>query len=113
MKKFLIDVNLPYHFSFWNKDEYEHIRDINEKMTDEDVWNYAKERNLTIISKDSDFSNRIIVSKPPPKIIHIRIGNVSLRELFNYCSLHWEDALDLNKEYKLVNIFKDRIEAVK
>lgn len=47
--------------------EYEHLKDINDEMNDEEVWEYAKTNNLTIISKDSDFSNRIIVSNPPLK----------------------------------------------
>ena len=113
MAKFLIDVNLPYYFSFWNSPEYEHLKDINDEMNDEEVWEYAKTNNLTIISKDSDFSNRIIVSNPPPKVIHIKIGNVSLKELFRICSLLWGDVIKLNEVYKLVNVCKDRIEGIK
>ena len=82
-------------------------------MNDEEVWEYAKTNNLTIISKDSDFSNRIIVSNPPPKVIHIKIGNVSLKELFRIRSLLWGDVIKLNEDYKLVNVFKDRIEGIK
>jgi predicted nuclease of predicted toxin-antitoxin system len=85
MAKFLIDVNLPYYFSFWNSADFEHLWDINDEMKDEEVWEYAKTNNLTIISKDSDFSNRIIVSNPPPKVIHIKIGNVTLKELYRIC----------------------------
>lgn len=113
MAKFLIDVNLPYYFSFWNSAEFEHLRDINDEMKDEEVWEYAKRKDLTIISKDSDFSNRIIVSNPPPKVIHIKIGNVCLKELHRICSFLWEDIMKLNQDYKLVNVFKDRIEGIK
>lgn len=55
MPSFLIDVNLPYYFSIWNTDEFIHQKDINDEWSDEKIWNYAKENNLTIISKDSDF----------------------------------------------------------
>ncbi|MEZ4821876.1 MAG: DUF5615 family PIN-like protein [Ignavibacteria bacterium] len=37
------------------------------------MWEYAKENNLTIISKDADFSSRILIKSPPPKVIHIRL----------------------------------------
>ncbi len=42
-------------------------RDIDDEWSDEQIWNYAGENNLTIISKDSDFSNRILLEQPPPK----------------------------------------------
>ena len=113
MKKYLVDANLPYYFSIWKTDEYEHIRDINDEMKDEEVWEYARKNNLTIVSKDSDFSNRMIVSKPPPKVIHIKIGNVSLKELHRICSMFWGDTIKLSNDYKLVNVFKDRIEGIK
>jgi predicted nuclease of predicted toxin-antitoxin system len=29
--------------------------DLGNKWEDEEIWNYARENNLTIISKDSDF----------------------------------------------------------
>ena len=51
-----------------------HQKDINDEWSDEKIWIYAKENNLTIISLDSDFSNKIIMSSPPPKVIHIRFG---------------------------------------
>jgi predicted nuclease of predicted toxin-antitoxin system len=76
MPSSLIDVNLPYYFSIWNTDEFIHQKDINDEWSDEKIWNYTKENNLTIISKDSDFSNKIIMSSPPPKVLHIRFGNM-------------------------------------
>ena len=50
MKKFLIDVNLPYYFSLWNNVEFIHQKDINDEWTDEQIWNYARDNNLTIIT---------------------------------------------------------------
>jgi predicted nuclease of predicted toxin-antitoxin system len=68
MAKFLIDLNLPYYFSLWNSDEFIHLKDINEKFSDEKIWEYAEKNNLTIISKDCDFSNRILFKIPPLKL---------------------------------------------
>jgi predicted nuclease of predicted toxin-antitoxin system len=50
MKKYLIDVNLPYYFSLWNTDQYIHQKDINDEWTDDKIWDYSKENNLTIIT---------------------------------------------------------------
>lgn len=113
MAKYLVDVNLPYYFSYWNSDEFIHLRDINDEMKDEEVWEFAKNNNLTIISKDSDFSNRIIVSNPPPKVIHIKIGNVGIKELYSICAFLWQDIMKMSQDCKLVNVFRDRIEGIK
>lgn len=112
MAKYLIDVNLPHHFSLWRSDDYIHQIDINDEWTDTQIWNYAKENNLTIITKDSDFSNRIIFHAPPPKVIHIRFGNMKMREFFEAATAIWSDVIDLSANHKLVNVFRDRIEAI-
>lgn len=62
MAKFLIDANLPYRFSLWKSDDYIHQNDIDDEWTDSQIWDYAKDNNLTIITKDADFSNRIFFS---------------------------------------------------
>jgi len=49
MKKYIIDANLPYYFSLWQDDIYEHVIDINPHMKDSEIWQYAKKHNLTII----------------------------------------------------------------
>jgi predicted nuclease of predicted toxin-antitoxin system len=112
MAKYLIDVNLPYRFSLWKGDNYVHQTDLGDEWTDMQIWNYAAENNLTIITKDADFSNRIIFHQPPPKVIHIRFGNMKMREFFIITTAIWNDVLDLSESHKLVNVFRDRIEAI-
>jgi len=112
MKKYLVDANLPSKIKVWQRDEFEFVNQINEEWADSEVWNYVKENNLTIISKDSDFSHRIIVSPPPPKIIHIKIGNMKLKDFNSTIEKLWETVEKLSEKHKLVNVFIDRIEAV-
>ncbi len=112
MPDFLIDVNLPYHFSLWKGDRYINQNDIDDEWTDTQIWNYARESGLTIVSKDSDFSTRVIFHLPPPKVIHIRLGNLKMREFFAAMNSVWDEVLELNKEHKLVTVFRDRIEAI-
>lgn len=113
MAKYLIDVNLPYYFKLWNTSDYIHQIDINPMSKDKDIWEYSKENNLTIITKDSDFSNRILFKEPPPSVIHIKIGNVSMKEFHRLINAYWEEVIEMSKSHKLVNVFKDKIEGIK
>ena len=42
---------------------------------DEQVWRFALENSLTIVTKDSDFSERSVLDGCPPKVIWLRMGN--------------------------------------
>ena len=37
MTKYLIDVNLPYHFSLWNNEKYIHQKDLDSKAKDNQI----------------------------------------------------------------------------
>ncbi len=112
MNKFLVDANLPCYFSLWNNEEYIHVRDINPQMKDSEIWNYAKKYNLTIITKDSDFSKRIIINEPPPRIIHIRFGNLKMKDFHEKLTKIWQDVYEYSKINKLVTVFNNRLEAI-
>ena len=112
MARYLIDVNLPYYFSVWRSDEYLHLRDVGDDWTDRKVWDYAKMQGLTIISKDTDFSDRILLSDPPPRVIHIRLGNLRMRDFHQAIALRWDAICELSRRNKLVRVFADRIEAI-
>lgn len=62
--QFLIDNNLPYYCQLWNNEAYVHQYDLGDDWKDGEVWDFAKSHNLTIITKDSDFSNRILLKAP-------------------------------------------------
>lgn len=66
------------------------VANINDEWSDNEIWNYAKLNNLTIISKDTDFSHRIIASQPPPKIIHVKIGNLKLKSFASFMERVWD-----------------------
>lgn len=112
MANFLIDANLPYYFSMWSGKNYQHVNDIDDSMPDSEIWNFAKENHLTIVTKDSDFSDRILLNKPPPRVIHIKIGNMKMKAFHQHIFLLWEDIVQLSHDYKLVQVYKDRLEGV-
>lgn len=112
MAKYLIDVNLPYRFSLWHSEDYIHQKDIDDGWTDSQIWHYAETNKLTIITKDSDFSNRILFKNPPPRVIHIKIGNSTIKELFDTLMPIWDEVLKMSETHRLVNVFRDRIEGI-
>lgn len=112
MARYLIDVNLPYFFSVWHGPDYLHQQDLGDEWADSQVWRFAQERGLTIVSKDSDFSARSMLQPPPPRVIHICLGNLRLRELHQAISGVWSEVCELSEHHRLVRVFADRIEAI-
>lgn len=112
MSKYLIDANLPYNFSLWKGENFLHVHDIDDSMTDSAIWELSKKNDLCIVTKDCDFSNRILLSTPPPKVIHIKTGNLRIKELYSFLKRVWPEIEILIKNHKLVNVFANRIEAI-
>lgn len=76
-----------------------HVRDVGMKATiDPIVWDYAKDNDLMIVSKDSDMHDLSLLFGNPPKVIWLRLGNCStsqveklLRREFGTIKLFYED----------------------
>ena len=113
MVLYLIDANLPYYFRLWNTPEYVHQLDINPKSKDHEIWEYAKLNKLTIITKDSDFMTKVLLFNSPPKVIHVRTGNIDMKKFFSIINACWNDVLIMSQTHKLVTMFSDHIEAIK
>jgi predicted nuclease of predicted toxin-antitoxin system len=45
------------------------------------VWRYAGEHGLCIVSKDSDFRDLAVRLGHPPKVVWLRLGNCSTRQV--------------------------------
>ncbi len=109
MTKFLIDVNLPFKIKPWHDKRFQHVWEINDEWNDSQIWEYAKEKDLTIITKDADFSNRIVTVEPPPKVIHLKVGNMRLNEFRHFVFTNWEKVERMSIAHKLVDVYKDKI----
>jgi predicted nuclease of predicted toxin-antitoxin system len=48
-----------------------------DSATDREVWEYAGEHSYVLASKDSDFRQLAFLHGPPPKVLWLRVGNVS------------------------------------
>jgi len=112
MKKYIVDANLPYYFSLWESETYQHVIDIDPQMKDSEIWRYAKENHLTIITKDADFSDLILLNNPPPRVIHIKLGNMTMRAFHKAIDRIWNEVLDMSRNHKLVRVYEDKIEGI-
>ncbi len=112
MPRYLIDANLPYYFSVWHGPDFVHVKDLNEEWKDSEVWAYAKQHGLIIVSKDADFSDRVLLSQPPPRVIHVKLGNMKIGAFHHAISKVWDKVDELSQRCKLVQIFHDRIEGI-
>lgn len=50
-------------------------------VEDSVVWQYAREHEFMIVTKDSDFSELSLLKGFPPKVIWIRIGNCTTNDV--------------------------------
>jgi predicted nuclease of predicted toxin-antitoxin system len=59
-----------------------HVRDVGlSRATDDAVWNYAAQHGHVIVSKDGEFHQRSFLLGHPPKVVWIRRGNCSTRDI--------------------------------
>jgi predicted nuclease of predicted toxin-antitoxin system len=83
--KLLFDENLSPRLAGLLADVYPgsaHVHDCGlGSADDEAVWQYAKDQNFTVVSKDSDFQERSVLRGYPPKIIWLRAANCTVAEI--------------------------------
>lgn len=108
--RYLIDVNLPKYFSFFNSAEFEFVIDINAKWPDRNIWEYAREHELVIVTKDTDFYHRCLLDKQPAKVIHLRLGNLLLKDLHVFFHDNWEQITSHLQNARMIIVTADGIE---
>jgi len=112
VRGFLFDENIPRQTTLAASLPIVHATDLGSGISDSDIWAYARQHALAIITKDTDFSNRIIVSTPPPWIVHLRFGNLKRREYHAFLSRVWPQIEKLLPAHKLINVYFERIEGI-
>ena len=112
MKGFLFDANVPMRLQFKPSGPAFSTSTVGEKPTDSDIWRFAKRNELVIVSKDADFSDRIIIQSPPPWVVHVRFGNMRKKEFHRVIARAWPEVEALLKTHKLVNVYIDRVEGI-
>jgi predicted nuclease of predicted toxin-antitoxin system len=83
--RLLLDQNLSRHLVARFRDAFPesmHVLDVDlDSASDREVWEYARDHDLALVSKDSDFRQLAFLHGPPPKVVWLRVGNASTSDI--------------------------------
>ena len=113
MNGYLFDENLPANVTFKSSLPIYPVSSLEKSPTDSQIWEYAKVNNLTIVTKDADFSERLMIDKSPAKVVHLRFGNMRKKDFHQFLAKIWPEIENLVMDYKMINVYVDYIEALK
>jgi predicted nuclease of predicted toxin-antitoxin system len=71
-----------------------------ENADDIEIWEYAKLNNYAVVTFDTDFYDLSLIKGAPPKIIWLRLGNTSTKDI----------AKCVTENYELINEFMDNMD---
>ncbi len=83
--KFLFDQNVSHRILQFLPDQFADSQTVKQvylmNAPDKEVWDFAKRNGFIIVTQDSDFNDLNTLFGFPPKIIWIRTGNLSTKEI--------------------------------
>jgi len=101
MQKYLLDENLSKKLATKLSSIFPHVSHVSGEgllnSFDTEIWNFAKENNYVIITKDFDFSDMSHLLGCPPKVIKLNCGNKSTEYIL----------LALSVKSELIKIFTE------
>jgi predicted nuclease of predicted toxin-antitoxin system len=112
MKGYLFDENLPSRITVSTALPIKNTKDVGASPSDTELWEYARKNELVIVSKDADFSARIIIQRPPPWVVHLRFGNLRLKDFHSVLTRVWPQVEVGLETSKLILVYRDRVEGI-
>lgn len=112
---FLLDANIPPSLS---EDiighEVIHVSSFPEGTSTSDgvINEYSANNNCILITKDTDFYDSFMVSKKPPKLILVKLGNQRLRDLRNYFRKNLNLIEQLIKQHSMIILTPESIKVL-
>ena len=80
--RLLLDANISWRLTDKLKihfDECKHVDQVGLSVpaSDTEIWEYALENNMVIVTNDEDFLNFVNLKGFPPKVVLLKTGNQS------------------------------------
>lgn len=110
--RYLVDVNLPKKFRFFNTPDFAFVVDMQATLPDTSIWTYALEHQLIILTKDADCYTRSLTALRRPKIIQLKLGNQTLVGLHRYFDANWSLLIELIQTHSLLVAYPDRVDII-
>jgi len=76
MSRLLIDENLPFTLVRLLDADCLHASEIAPQASDSLLWKTARQNNWVVLTRDTDFFDRLLVHGAPPKVVWVRLGNI-------------------------------------
>lgn len=111
--RFIIDAHLPKSIVKIFADlgyDATHTSDLprGNETDDKDIVLVAAEDGV-VVSKDEDFYQSFLLYGRPPKLIHVKVGNMRLREVTNLFTTIAPKLIDLLGQHDLLELHQDKI----
>ena len=59
-----------------------HVRDLGlTRAPDADVWSFAQENGIAVVSKDANIVKLALLRGQPPKLVYMRVGNCATERI--------------------------------
>lgn len=84
--KLLLDANISWRIIKLIENDFSdcfHSKDIkiNQPAKDIDIWEFAKQNQLTILTHDDDFEKLLLLKGAPPKVIILKTFNKNTKQI--------------------------------
>lgn len=101
--RFIIDTQLPPKLAKYLKTKgYDSLHTTHFEnghlLKDHAIIEIAKSENRIVITKDSDFSDYYFLKGAPPKVLLLKFGNISNKNLINNFELYFDGLTSALKE---------------
>jgi predicted nuclease of predicted toxin-antitoxin system len=112
MTGYLLDENLPAAALADLALPVFRATDVGLRCSDDQIWEFAKARDLVIVTQDFDFSGRMLRHTPPPQVVHLRTGNLRRSDMIRLLRRSWPQVERMLPKPKLIYLYPDRLEGV-
>lgn len=94
----LFDQNISFRIIQKIKEDFPNSKQVRElgleESSDDKIWKIAKENNFTVVTFDSDFFEISNLKGHPPKIIWLRTGNTTTKNIIEILQQKKEIIID-------------------